>query len=424
MSNTKRPQKSGRRGAIKMESATKSYKNYIFEVLIIIFTIFVAFLMCFIQKRTVEEYIRNIIFACLGSGMIVLSVSNGLSKNSFSFSNNMHLERFFAVYLLSLVVTISTLFLPAKLWIMLPIALGFTLYSDLAISFTSYLTIMFMSVINQTTVDYGVYFGYFFSGMIIILLFQTLDQEYRVVKDLIMGIFMLMVSLTGAIVLFEEPVKIDQFSLVFMNCFLSFVISLILLKAYSYFIVHQYRDRYQELNDPEFMLLSSLRDHSLKDYYYAVHTAYFCDKVSRRINADTQLAKSGGYYQRIGLVTHQKESLDKEDIAQIGSQYLFPPDLIHLLEQCQINTKSIVTKEAAIVVLVSSVVSTIMYLFEKDPNASLNYQQIVDAVIKKKIATISLNNSQLSFQELQQIKLVLGEENLYYDFLRGRKSGV
>lgn len=54
------------------------------------------------------------------------------------------------------------------------------------------------------------------------------------------------------------------------------------------------------MNDPEYVLLTDLKQYSKKAYYHAVHTAYFCEKIARKIGADEMLAKAGGYYHKIG----------------------------------------------------------------------------------------------------------------------------
>ena len=71
-----------------------------------------------------------------------------------------------------------------------------------------------------------------------------------------------------------------------INLFVSFIILTLVLKYLSLHILHKNRDKYQEMNDPEYVLLTDLKQYSKKAYYHAVHTAYFCEKIARKIGAD------------------------------------------------------------------------------------------------------------------------------------------
>ena len=59
-----------------------------------------------------------------------------------------------------------------------------------------------------------------------------------------------------------------------------------------------------------------------------------------------------------------------------------------------------------------------MFLFEKDKNAVLDYEQIVSVVFKKQIGSGLLDHSDLTMDQLRQIRTMFMEETLYYDFLR------
>ena len=64
------------------------------------------------------------------------------------------------------------------------------------------------------------------------------------------------------------------------------------------------------------------------------------------------------------------------------------------------------------------IVSSILYLFEKDPKAELDYEQLIDTVFKKKFETEELWSNELSLAQLCRMKKIFVQEKLYYDFLR------
>ena len=48
----------------------------------------------------------------------------------------------------------------------------------------------------------------------------------------------------------------------------------------------------------------------------------------------------------------------------------------------------------------------------------LDYNKIINTIFKKKLESGIIDNSSISFGELQEMKKILVEEKLYYDFLR------
>jgi hypothetical protein len=88
------------------------------------------------------------------------------------------------------------------------------------------------------------------------------------------------------------------------------------------------------------------------------------------------------------------------------------------LKECSANNISGVSKEAAIVQLSDALVSSVTYLFDKDKNATLNYEKIIDVIIRKKMDSGDFEHCSLTIEELCLIKKGFAEEKLYYDFLR------
>ena len=70
------------------------------------------------------------------------------------------------------------------------------------------------------------------------------------------------------------------------------------------------------------------------------------------------------------------------------------------------------------VLFADCIVSSILYLFEKDPKAELDYEQLIDTVFKKKFETDELWENELSLAQLRKMKKIFIQEKLYYDFLR------
>ena len=170
-----------------------------------------------------------------------------------------------------------------------------------------------------------------------------------------------------------------------------------------------------DINDPEFPLLVQLKDMSKEEYYHAIHTAYLSDRIARRLGLDDAAAKACAYYQRIGKLRGENTW---ENVSAICNEYHFPPNTKKILKEYVDESEKIVSKETVVVLFADCIVSSILYLFEKDPTAQLDYAQIIDTVFQKKLETDELWGREISLGQIRSMQKIFVEEKLYYDFLR------
>ncbi|MCH5280183.1 MAG: hypothetical protein J1E61_01845 [Lachnospiraceae bacterium] len=193
------------------------------------------------------------------------------------------------------------------------------------------------------------------------------------------------------------------------------ILILVSLKLAAKFSIYRDDEFFMKINDPEHRLLSTLKQTDRDIYFHAVHTAYLSEKIARRIGANAALAKAGGYYHKIGV-------LQGEDTMQnailIGKEYRFPDSLMKLLEEYGVRNPLTLSRETAIVQLADALVSSITFMFQKNKNADLNYEKIVDIIIKKKMDSGDWAVCELTMEDICQIKEGFAEERMYYDFLR------
>ena len=111
----------------------------------------------------------------------------------------------------------------------------------------------------------------------------------------------------------------------------------------------------------------------------------------------------------------KKEDKSLEEICRL---YRFPDKAVKLLQEYNYKSEFIVMKETAVVYLADAVLSSIMYLLEKDENKEVDFVQLATAVLKRKIDSGVLNHSNISVSELCGMEKLFTGEKLYYDFLR------
>ena len=59
-----------------------------------------------------------------------------------------------------------------------------------------------------------------------------------------------------------------------------------------------------------------------------------------------------------------------------------------------------------------------MYLLKKDKDAKIDYDNLIDSIIDKKVSDGELRDYDVTFRELEVMKKIMKKEKLYYDFLR------
>lgn len=359
-------------------------------------------------------YTTNLIRLLLLSVVFMFVLMISFERGGFLFGNEYHPGRFFAIYGMGLVLTVINIFLPDKLWLFFPLAIMLVLFSGLQTGICAYMVLLYLQVL-LVGAQPEVFVAYAGIGMMAITLFSYLDIDFWFGVPLFSGLILLFASLLGMEYAACGYLHFDAFLYAAINVFVSFLVITFTLKYVSYHILHKNRDKFQEINDPEYALLTELKKTSQRSYYHAVHTAYFSEKIARKIGADEMLAKAGGYYHKIGKM---RGTNNLKNALEIAKEYQFPPQLVQLLKEYGGKNTILRSKEAAIVVLSDAMVSSVMFLFEKDKNATLDYEQIVSVVFKKQIDSGLLDHCDLTMDQLRQIRTMFTEETLYYDFLR------
>ena len=372
-----------------------------------------------LYSRPVNEQIRNMVFVIIGSLTLVYAWFHCRLEHTLDYNNELHIGRFLAFFLGGTVFACFLPLFPFPVWPVAALALALSVFSNTFIGLFSYgLIVMFAVFLSEASAN--VFFLYFLSGGATILLFRHLDENYKVGIPSVISLLYLFVAETASIVLFiNERLSWEMFVLPVMNLLLTGLLLICVLKYFSFAIIHKYRNRYQEINDPEFGLMAEMKKEARDDYFLALHTAYFSERIAASIHADVALAKAGAYYHRIGKIYREKykDTADEvEIIRRVCEENEFPPNIQDVLLECV--ERRFVSKESTIVMFSDVVVSSILFLFAKEPQGKPDYNQLVEVIFKKKQESGILNNSSITLHELLVMKQIFIKEKLYYDFLR------
>ncbi len=371
----------------------------------------------FLYGRTLIETAGIVILALMGAGGLLFAMEQSAEADSFLFDNKEHLWRFLVIYLICLAGSMLFPMLPAGGWPYLAVFVGLMLFSNQMIGVFSGAVLLMISCLLSTMADsYIQFFVYFTGGLVGIIVFSYINVSFKVGIPLLVSLMVQMVCLSIQEVLYvNEKLMASMFLIPAVNLLVCLILLLVFLKYFSVSIIYKNRDRYMDINDPECPLLVELKNKSKEEYYHAIHTAYLCDRIAKRLNLDDAVAKACGYYHRIGTI---KGENSWENVQGILEENHFPQRVKKVLKEYIDKTEIMVSKETIILLFSDTIITSVNYLFSKDPKIQLDYPKMIEGIFKKRLESGMIDYSDLTFGELQEMKNILVEEKLYYDFLR------
>jgi len=400
---------------MEIQDTRENVKLIIIKLLIAIFGLGGTAIGSFLYNCSTYRIITNVV--CIGVMVIVLEflIEKKLCSGDENPASN--LVRFFVLFA---VFTVVSLLFPLFLvygWCFLPIFLGLSLYSD---KFTGFLSGVIL--LTSTVLIYGideksvwVFLCYFIGGITVVSLFSELDESFKVVIPLIVSIIFqfLLIVLLGSVIS-DEKYSVSFFVIPATNMIVSAVMMLILLKRISYIILYETHDRYMDINDPEFELLSKLRDYNKKAYEDTLYTAVPSSKLAYNLKLNAEKCKACAYYHNIGMLEGDNSFADCE---RILIENEIPSEVINVIREYMTSSK-LISKEAGVLLFAESVITSVGMAYEKYSNAEIDFKVFIPELIDKKVKSNILSESLLSFDDMRIITGTLIDESLFYDFLR------
>ncbi len=395
----------------------KNKRNIVLmEVFIIIATMLVGTLASWLYGKTIYETVRLVIFTVIASGCVVFSLETGRERGQLLYDNEENIHRFTMLYFCFLIAGVLFPMLPESGWIFLVIYVGLMLFSNQITGLCAGSGLLLLSLLLHGSNSAALFVIYFFGGLVGVVLFSSLSESFKVGPVLFVSLMLQFLCLcVHSVLMVNESLHIGMFMIPAANILICLILLLILLRYFSVAIVNKTRDLYMDINDPECPLLVRLKEYSKEEYYHAIHTAYLCDRIAKRLSLDDAVAKAGGYYHKIGILLGES---NWENAKTILEEYKYPETVHRILKEYLDKDEQLVKKETVVLLIADTVISSISYLFSKNPNVQVDYDKLIQAVFKKKFESGLFNYSRISLGELEEMKKILSEERLYYDFLR------
>ncbi len=356
-----------------------------------------------------------IVTACFGMALFSFFQSNVFQ--ALHYDNGGHLSRFVITFLMGTAAACLLPLLPDAGWILTVFALALTLFSNTVTGLTAYAGLMCVCAYFAAA-DVLTFLMYFLTGVLFAVFFERLDNDYRTGAPMSAAVIIYVTEIAAKVVFQNHgAMTADAFVMPVMNVFITFILMLVILRFYCAVVIDKEKGGYLRINDQEYGLLAKYKEEDKQTYYNAIHTAYFAEKTARLLHMDVDVAKNGGYYHRIIVLECKKQNKTLEEICRENK---FPPEAIRLLQEYNYQSQPMKMRETVAVYLADCAVSSIMYLIEKGEERSLSKgcDKIATAIIRRKIESGILDQSEISLADLGGIEKIYTGEKLYYDFLR------
>ena len=393
----------------------KKSRTVLSGLILFLVTMAGIYLLCLLRGCDRIDMLRNAVLGGMGCFAMLFFMAKATEQHLYEYDNEEHLLRFTGLYAVCFVLAAACSYLPSAGWPFLTVFVLLSLFSNTSIGICAGCLLLAVSVLLAGA-GTEIFILYFICGMVGAGMFRRLSDRDKLIVPALLSVAFLLVGETACIVIYaNETLKWELFLVPFMNVIINIVLLFILLKFFSNLVIYKYRDKYLVINDQEFALLVDLKSYSKEEYYRAVHTAYFCDRIAKKLGLDADAAKAGGYYHRIGLL---QGAVTLEKTEELLAPHAFPPEARRLLEEYLTPDVNLKSKEAAVLLLADTVISSVLQLFAGDPKAQIDYDMLIEKIFKEKTEDPILSECSITMGEITSMKNTFKEEKLYYDFLR------
>lgn len=364
------------------------------------------------------QLLRNTVIGVMSILLTVFLWLQGGITNHLSFDNAEHPVRFFLLYDIGLVLATIFSRLPETVWVFLFFFIFLSLLSNPFTGLSAAGTLLICTMFLSSTLSFPVFLTYFVSGMIGIVLFQYIDEHLKFGIPVFLSLLMQLICIFANQVLFQsKSLTLESCILPLVNILINCLLLFLFLQTFTYKVVLPKKNIYQIINDPEYQLMTHIRESSRKDFFHSVHTAYLTERICSELSLDVPAAKTAAYY-------YKTEPLLKEfgSLTVIMKAHHFPDYAVRIIQQLRKVNNDPLEKESTVVMFCDNMITTLEYLADQNKELGSQYETIVNTVLDKRIEKGVLNHSKISIMEMNSLRKKILEEKLYYDFIRIDRS--
>ncbi len=399
------------------EKDRELFSSVVLSVLFVLLTGGTVCACSYFYSGNVMLVIRNTVMAVLGA-LVVLDVfwiSSERGMPDYRKENGADFHRFAMTYFAGLICAVLCPLFSYEGWPYMVLFAVLALFGNMACGITAGTVLLMISVFLTTGVGTEAFILHFMCGIVVITLFQNVDENFKVSISIGLSLGALLVCETANVVLFkEEKQSLQLLVILAVNVAVNAVWLVVLMKLYQHFVVNKYARCYQRINDVEYTLLATIKEKSPEEYYHAINTARLSEHIAKKLQLNALLIKTAASYLKLGVLCEENSW---ENVKCICEKNKFPPAVVELLGEC-LNEGRPKQKETIVILLADEVIRVLQDIFKKDIDAEVDYAQIVDKIYHQKIVDGLLRENPITYTELQIMRKLFLEEKIYYDILR------
>ncbi|WP_026660252.1 hypothetical protein [Butyrivibrio sp. AC2005] len=377
----------------------------------------ILLLFSFLYKLDIEVIIRNTFTGFLCGGILIYMLNDATVRGLFAYDNGQKRNRFVFSYYAALIMSMFLPLITAEVWPFLFVFLLLGLFSTNEIGLFSGSMLVMFSVLLEKEGSYSEFFVYFLSGTVILVLLRDLTETTKIGVPLFISMALLFTLLIAYDILFQNRTfSVTMLIAPFVNIIISSILMLVLLNIFGIYVIRKSNDRYMDINDTEYPLLVQLKETDKDAYFRAIHIAYLSERIALDLGLNARAVKTMSYYYKIGVIDGSKSWAD---VKHFYFENNFPEEAVSYLKEYIENDKTKpLSKESAIIYMCETLIASITYLFEKNKDTKINYDELIDKIFLHKMENRELYDYDISLYELERMKKLMKKEKLYYDFLR------
>jgi putative nucleotidyltransferase with HDIG domain len=389
---------------------TETYYN-IMTLFMYLETIILVSAASFLKEKSVGYMIANILISIVCMAVILFYLNKVRSNNIYFIKQLASYGRIMNVYWILFIISFILTFLPSGIRPMFLVGIIMTLVSNeyLGILFQIYLSVL-ITFISSDSVEVLVF--YLLSGLVGCAIAKYFTKK----KSILYAIIIMLatnLALTGMLEYFKNASITGRYIISSFLCTTGGIIAIILALPYVYYRVeNKLRAKMLRITDPDYELIVMLKDYSKDLYEHSLKVAKLSERVAKTIGADPLLARTGGYYHKIG-------KLEGKDYVSYGIEiarsYSFPQEVVDIIKQHTGRHQCPKTVEAAIVMLSDTIMSAFEYLDDKQNELVYDKDIVIDQVIDAKLDKDMLDDSGLTLKMFRDIKKCFKQEENIYD---------
>lgn len=363
------------------------------------------------KGKSLGDIIANILISIVCITVIVFYLTKE-RINRVNFTRQLSCYgRIINVYWLLFIFSFILTFVPSDIRPMFIIGIVMTLVSNeyLGILFQIYLSIM-MTLISTDSIEVLVF--YLLSGLVGCCVAKYFVQKKNM---LYAAVIMLTanLALTGILEYIQNDMINSKYIISSLLCTFGGIVAIILALPYIYYRVdNKLKAKLLRITDPDYELIVMLRNYSKDLYEHSYRVAKLSERIAYKIGADSLLAKTGGYYHKIGKL--EGRDYVKHGV-EIAISYSFPQEVVDIIKQHTGRNQSPRSVEAAIVMLSDTIISAFEYLDDKQNELVYDKNMVIDQVIDTKLDKDMLDDSGLTLKMFRDIKKCFKQEENIYD---------